>query len=157
MGRLVMASRMLALRGPDAGANRQTDAIARVVDETAQQVQATPIGGAAPPAWVRPQLLNGFVDTALMAAPAAYHVDALRYVHLCGAVDTAAGCAAGTEVFRLPAGARPASPRTCAVVRVSAGTFAIVSIETSGAVVTVQALLAGATLGLDGVDFLAEG
>lgn len=149
-----MANQLVNLRGSNPGQNRQTDAIARVVDELALQVQATPIGGAAPPAWVRPQLLNGFVDAGAPYNVASYHVDALGYVHLGGVVATAAGTPAWTAVFQLPVAARPLYQRLIPAID-PVGPLAVLAVSADGYVSAVSILGPGSGLVLDGLSFLA--
>lgn len=103
-----MASNALTnLRGRDPGANRQTDAISRLVEPVAKAVMATPIMGAKPPAWIRPPLQNGFVDYGGTLVPLRMHMDALHYVHAQACVIGTAGGAPGVVVTTLPVGFRP--------------------------------------------------
>lgn len=149
-----MANQLLNLRGIDASQNRQTDAVARLLDATARQVQATPIGGAAPPAWVRPQLLNGFTDAGAPYNVASYHVDALGYVHLSGVVATAAGTPAWTPIFVLPVEARPLFQRLVPAID-PVGPLATLAVSADGVVAAVTILGPGSGLVLDGLSFLA--
>jgi hypothetical protein len=103
-----MASNALTnLRGLDPGANRQTDAISRLVEPVCRTIMATPIMGSKPPAWIRPPLENGFVDFGGDWAPMRYHKDALGYVHAEGFVRSPGGALAGSNLTTFPAGFRP--------------------------------------------------
>jgi hypothetical protein len=148
-----MASNMLTnLRGPDQGANRQTDAISRLVEPVAKAVMATPIMGAKPPAWIRPPLQNGFVDTGQPLAPARYHRDVLGYVHVQGHITSPAGVGAGAEIATLPSGFRPAFGLVFAA---KAAAFDVVRLSTAGVMSIGSALAAGAAITFS-FSFLAE-
>lgn len=150
-----MASNALtSLRGLDAGANRQTDAISRLVDPVAKAVMATPIMGAAPPAWIRPPLTGGFLDRGAQYVPTRYHRDALGYVHVEGGVRSALGSAGGSIITTLPVGFRSILEleRPAAY---SAGTAAAVRLTANGQIQTVLAVAAGAYIDFS-FSFLAE-
>lgn len=153
-----MASNALTnLRGRDPGANRQTDAIDRLVTPVCKAVMATPIMGAKPPAWIRPQLESGFVDqgvgfAGVDYAPARYHKDALGYVHVQGYVTTPGGVAALSPVFTLPPGYRS---RLGLAEVANSGGFAVIVLRETGQLIVAGALGAGAGLTLN-FSFLAE-
>jgi hypothetical protein len=149
-----MASNMLTnLRGPDPGANRQTDAISRLVEPVCKAVMASPIMGAKPPAWIRPPLENGFLDIGGGQAPVRYHRDALGYVHVHGYVTAPAGAAAGAVIATLPPGYRP--DLQVAFVANCAFGFNVVGLPANGALFVVYALGVGQGLAFS-FSFLAE-
>jgi len=149
-----MASNMLTnLRGPDQGANRQTDAISRLVEPVAKAVMATPIMGAKPPAWIRPPLQSGFLDVGALWAPARYHRDALGYVHVQGFVTSPAGSAGYSPVFTFPSGFRPGMDLTF-LANSSAGVATTVVLS-SGAFAPIVAVAAGGLVSFT-FSFLAE-
>src|SRR5512137_127988 len=153
-----MASNALTnLRGKDPGANRQTDAISRLVEPVAKAVMATPIMGAKPPAWIQPPLLSGFLNqgvgfAGVNYAPARYHKDALGYVHAEGYVTTPGGAAALSPIFTFPPGYRPSLG--LGIVANSAGFFVLVLRE-NGQMITSGILGAGAGLTFS-FSFLAD-
>jgi len=147
-----MASNMLTnLRGPDPNANRQTDAISRLVEPVCKAVMATPIMGAKPPAWIRPPLENGFIDLSGWV-PARYHKDALGYVHVQAAVTSPGGAAAGSTVFTLPVGARPGLAMLVSAYIAAPGA---VGVYPQGNVATIGVIAAGQSLQFS-FSFLAE-
>lgn len=85
---------------------RQQDTAAQVVNPVVQAVNRTPIGGAPPPAWIRPSLLADFVDGGAVQQTA-YHRNALGYTYLKVSVSTVAGQAGSTPIFILDKGYRP--------------------------------------------------
>lgn len=149
-----MASNMLTnLRGSDPGANRQTDAISRLVEPVAKAVMATPIMGAKPPAWIRPPLQSGFADTGAPWAPARYHRDALGYVHVQGYVTNAAGTGATSTIFTFSSGYRPALD--LAFTANVSGAFAVVAVRSTGVFFAYPVIAAGAGMTFT-FSFLAE-
>lgn len=148
-----MASNALTnLRGQNPGANRQTDAISRLVEPVAKAVMATPIMGAKPPAWILPQLLNGFTAVAGYVPPR-YHLNALGYVNLQVVSLNAGGCAIGTVMFNIQKGYRPSASFIVAGDMLSA--FGSVRISPTGDVITRQVLAPASSLNFI-VSFLAE-
>lgn len=103
---------------------------------------ATPIMGAAPPAWIRPPLQSGFVDNGPPWAPARYHRDALGYVHVQGYVVNPAGTGAGSTIFVFPPGYRPNSD--LAFVSNLAGAFAVTAVTSVGVFFAFPVIAAGA-------------
>lgn len=149
-----MASNALTnLRGKDPGANRQTDAISRLVEPVAKAVMATPIMGAKPPAWIRPPLESGFVDRGFGRTPVRYHRDALAYVHVQGWVVHAAGVPLGTPLTTLPSGFRPGLDFDVAADSTSG--FASLIMSSTGKLSLIRALIAGDELAFN-FSFLAE-
>lgn len=148
-----MASNALTnLRGKDQGANRQTDAISRLVEPVAKAVMATPIMGAKPPAWILPPLENGFSSVAGLAPPR-YHKDALGYVHAQVVSRNITGCAIGTIMFRFDLGYRTGASFIAAGDILSA--FGSVRINPDGTVTTRQVVAPGDSVNFV-VSFLAE-
>lgn len=94
-------------------ASRVQDAIWNTLTPLAKRVGATPIMGASPPPWIRPDIIStsGFAQVATGATPflpvTAFHKDALGYVHGKLGLVTAAG-AGPVTVFPMPVGYRPA-------------------------------------------------
>ena len=149
-----MASNALTnLRGKDAGANRQTDAISRLVEPVAKAVMDTPIMGAPPPAWIRANLGSVFAPIGSIYVVPRYHRDALGYVHVQSCLVTAGGCAAGTIVMTMPVGYRPKS--TLIFCAESSSAFASLHLLDNGQLTTVQVLAPGASLNFC-FDYLAE-
>jgi len=151
-----MASNMLTnLRGPDPNANRQTDAISRLVEPVAKAVMATPIMGANPPAWIRPPLQSGFLDFGAGWAPMRYHRDALGYVHAQGFVANSIGVLipGASTIARFAIGYRPAL--NLDFVCDSTAGFASVLLYSDGRLVNAQAVGAGWSLAFN-FSFLAE-
>jgi len=149
-----MASNALTnLRGKDPGANRQTDAISRLVEPVAKAVMATPIMGSPPPAWIRPPLESGFFDAGGGQSPMRYHRDVLGYVHVHGYVTAAGGAPAGTVVTTMPPGYRP-DLEYGFVVNSSIG-FNVVGLPASGRMYVVYALAPGQSLVIS-FSYLAE-
>jgi len=149
-----MASNMLTnLRGPDQGANRQTDAISRLVEPVAKTLMSTPIMGAKPPAWIRPPLESGFVDFGGTQSPTRYHRDARGYVHVHGYVTSPAGAAGGAVIATLPQGYRP-DLEYGFVANCTAG-FNVVGVPSNGRMYVVYAIAAGNSL-VFSFSFLAE-
>jgi hypothetical protein len=149
-----MASNSLTnLRGSDAGANRQTDAISASTDPVVQAVRATPIMGAPPPPWVRPSLESGWANVGGGASEAKYHVDALGYVHAQAVLRNAAGVGAFAPVWTFPTGARPAA--SLWINAESSGAFTNCHLLPNGQLLLSAAPAPGATLTLLFI-FLAE-
>lgn len=94
---------------------RIQDNISTVLGPTAAALQATPIMGAPPPAWIRPPTLNGWIATGGFAEPA-FHRDALGYVHVKGAFTNSLGVANAAVIFTLPIGYRPGEVNLFGVV-----------------------------------------
>lgn len=132
-------------------ADRSNDAISNLVTPLAQALLATPIRGAAPPAWIGPDLKADFVNVA--GRPSGFHKNALSYVYGKGRVSTAAGQAAGTTVYQFPAGYWPAEAITFAVPG-SAG-FQTITVSSGGVVSNDAVIAAAGTIDLV-FSFLAE-
>jgi hypothetical protein len=151
-----MASNALTnLRGRDPGANRQTDAISRLVEPVAKAVMATPIMGAKPPVWISAELTGGFASFPAVVVPR-YHRDALGYVHVQASMITAAGCAAFTTFLMLPKGYRPNST----LIFVGEDSFAVsafvaINVLPNGSMRCVPAIAAGHVISFC-FDYLAE-
>lgn len=139
-----MASNALTnLRGPDPSANRQTDAISRLVEPVCKAVMATPIMGAKPPAWIRPPFLNGFLDYSsapVIFVQARYHRDALGYVHVQCSVRNPSGAPAYSVVFNLPPGYRANADMVITVVQNATPVAAV--LRANGNLELVPAMLA---------------
>ena len=143
------------LYGADPQQSRVQDNVQSVLGPLAKAVQNTPIMGAAPPAWIRPSLLNGFTAGAPFPLPA-YHRDCLGYVHVKGFVTnfTGAPIAGSTDAFVLPPGYRPNEVRSFPSFD-GAGASQVVGVTPSG---RVRFLLAVANAGGASLElsFLAE-
>lgn len=150
-----MASNALTnLRGRDPGANRQTDAISRLVEPVAKAVMATPIMGAKPPAWIQADIGALFAPLAGGVFPAPrYHRDVLGYVHVQGCLLTALGAAAFSQVLVLPIGYRPGF--RIVLCAESSSAFASVHLFSNGRLENVQAIAPGGSLNFC-FSFLAE-
>lgn len=148
------SSRFPVLRGPDAQQSRVQDNVQGVLGPVAQALQSTPIMGAAPPAWIQPDLLNGWTNLGGTAAPAGFHKNALGYVYVRG--QLAAGTLSAV-MWSLPRGYRPGYPL---VMLVECFNGAVVSayleVRINGDVfIAAPALTTDASLGT--ISFLAEG
>lgn len=107
-------NRVLRLRQPgQALSSRTQDATAAVLEPVAQQLGATPIMGAPPPSWVKPDIISssGFAQGPSIAATplptTSFHKDALGYVHGKVNLITAAGVAGNVVAFNIAQGSRP--------------------------------------------------
>lgn len=132
--------------------SRTQDSVGAVLDPLAKAVGATPIMGAPPPPWIRPDIIStsGYAQaTPTAAAPVpitAYHKDALGYVHGKVALLTAAGAGANTVPFNIAAGWRPGElalfkmgdggGNTWEVAVRPNGTFTIITVVGAGGLVT---------------------
>jgi hypothetical protein len=131
---------------------RAQDNIAAAVTPAVEAVNKTPIGGAAPPSWQPLPLSGGF--SVVTGKTTAFHVDALKYVHVKLGVSNTAGCAASTALLTLPGGARPAESASFAV-RGTGATAQFLIVAKTGVVTVDVAVAAGGTV--DGYfSFLAE-
>jgi hypothetical protein len=149
-----MASNSLTnLRGSDPGANRQTDAIARLVEPVAKAVMSTPIMGAKPPAWIQPQLGSGFVNVGGGWAPTRYHKSALGYVYVQSFVTAPAGVAGYSTITTLPPGYRP-DLDFVSIANSNTG-HSVVVMTSVGVLYVVGALAAGEVLAFN-FSFLSE-
>lgn len=122
--------RFLKLREPGT-LSRAQDAIDTTLTPVAEALGNTPIMGARAPVWIQPDLLSGLVNFGGGNATAGYHKDALGYVWSKGTVSSAAGVGAGTQLFRLGAGYRPAATIIFPVWN-SAGVAQAVSVDPDG-------------------------
>lgn len=150
-----MANKTLDIRAGGM-ADRQQDTTTALLNQIAPQVLATPLGGAPPPAWILLDPLNGYAVVATsFAAPPAYHIDALRYVHTRISVfnNTGAPLAATLSLVTLPKGARPKSPIIFTSTNGTA--FVTVTIGIDGSVKPNAAIGVGNDVNLN-VTFLAE-
>lgn len=141
------SSRLPVLRGPDTLQTRVQDNVQQLVSPTVRALQSTPIMGAAPPPWTTPSLLNGFSAAGAPFFTPAFQIDALGYVHFRGAALNAAGCAANTVLFQLPAAARPGA--THLFVASDGGNLRGFNVAATGNVSTTSVLAAGAGLSLE--------
>lgn len=139
----------------DALASRLQDNIAGVLTPVARAVMATPIMGAPPPPWVAANLLNAWVNinpTNSLYPPAAYHRDALGYVHLRGYIVNGT---LNATVLTLPAAYRPAYRMTFVAASFGGAGFSVIEVRADGDVFCTEPV--GTTnLVLDSVYFLAE-
>lgn len=146
-------TRFMKLRTDDQHLARVQDNIAAVVNPVATAVQSTPIMGAPPPAWIQYTLTSGYANVGGGLAVAAFHVDALGYLHSKGSLVCAAGSSAGDTIATLPMGKRP-TEKLRLPVPVTAGAQ-WVTVAPDGTVATAFNIAAG-----DGIDlsfsFLVE-
>lgn len=142
------------LRGGPELTTRAQDNINSTLGPLAEALNATPIMGAPPPAWLRPSLLNGFVDRGTTNEASGYHKDALGYVWLTGVITHATGVAGGTLLLVMPLGYRP---RGTIIIPVwsSAGAGQAISINADGTTFCQAAVAAAGWLTLN-ASWLAE-
>lgn len=102
------------LRAPDEPLQtRVQDAVWGTLMPLAERVGKTPIMGAAPPPWLRPDIIStsGFAQATAGVTPflplTAFHKDALGYVHGKVGLITAAGVAGNITAFTMPIACRP--------------------------------------------------
>lgn len=148
-------NRFPKLRGPDGMLSRVQDNVDLVLGPVAKALGATPIMGAAAPAWVPLVILSPlWAQLALPEAQGAVHKDALGYVWTKGTYSSAAGDPSGTTVVQYPVGYRPKER-----LRVMAPSNGLVYLlmEPDGSVITGLAVPAGGSISLSGLTFLAEG
>lgn len=131
------------LRGQAHDARTQ-DNVGAVVNPMARSVGMTPIMGAPPPSWIRPDYAADFVNLALRET--AYHRDALGYTWLKLAASTAAGVAANSAIATLAQGYRPSE--VLGLVGFNGTTFAVnpFAVSTAGVITTLVAIAAGESL-----------
>jgi hypothetical protein len=134
--------------------SRVQDNIDGTLGPIAEALNATPIMGADPPAWIRPNLLNDFVNVGGGNALVAYHKDALGYVHVKGVVTHVAGVGAGTSLFAFAMGYRPSEELLFAVYGTGA-TAQFLSVSADSNVYNQVAVAAGGIIGFT-LSFLAE-
>lgn len=142
------------LRGLDEKASRTQDNISQQLQPIATALARTPIMGAPAPAWIAPNLLNGFANFGGLFAVAGYHRDALGYVRCKGVLVNAAGCAGGTQVILLPAGYRTRETQRFAVEG-NAATIQFLSVAGTGVVSVEVSVTAGGSCDF-AFSFLAE-
>ena len=133
---------------------RTQDNIAATVTPIATRLNATPIMGAPAPAWIRPDLVGGYSQTAAPQPVVAYHKDALGYVHVKVGMTHAAGCAAGTTAFLFGAGYRPSETLTLTGVD-AVGLLVAMTLTAAGVFANLAVLAAGDQIRLYDT-FLAE-
>ena len=144
----------LKLRGIDATQTRTQDNINGTLAPVAAALGATPIMGAPPPAWIRPDILNGYGQLAAPLPLCAYHKDALGYVHTKIALDHAAGAVAGTVAFVYGSGYRPSETLTFSGCD-AAGVLMAMTLDSAGNLSNLAALAAADTVRMC-FSFLAE-
>lgn len=140
--------RLLKLRQPGQSLSSRTqDATGAVLNPVAEAVGATPIMGAPPPPWIRPDLLaaSGFTDVGAPFALTAYHRDCLGYVHVKFTLVTAAGAGGGTTVFLFDKSCRQ-SEALFFIAGDGNGNFREVSVDPTGAFVVIPATAGGDVL-----------
>lgn len=134
--------------------SRVQDGIANVMGPVARALQNTPIMGAPAPAWIRPDFLNGWVNTGAPYALVAFHKDALGYVHTKGVFTNGTGGALILPIFAFPMGYRPAETQSFAVTGPGV-TIQFLNVDGAGVVTPLVAVGAGGVSCL-GFTFLAE-
>lgn len=141
------------LRG-DGQQPRVQDAVGQILNPLAAALSATPIMGASPPSWIRPDFAGDFSNTPGLQETA-FHRDALGYTWLKIAATSAGGVAGSTALFTLPQGYRPSEQIGLVGVNTSTGALNGVLITPAGEVQTGTALAAGEGFAAY-VSFLAE-
>jgi len=154
MGPVVVATAFPKLRGDSEHSSRTQDNIAATLTPLATALAATPIMGARLPAWIRPDLLNGFADYGSPFAIVGFHKDALGYVHCKGVMIHAAGCAAATVIMIFPLGYRPLETQRFSVPG-AAVTVQEITVDAAGNASPNAAIAAGAACDFSFI-FLAE-
>lgn len=134
-------------------AARQADAVDATLRPVAEALCRTPIMGAAPPPWIPHALSTGFANAGAPLAVAAFHVDALGYLHSKGSLTCAAGCAAGTTIATIPIGTRPSETLRLAVPVTPGAQW--VTVAPTGIIATAFVIGAGAQIDL-AFSFLVE-
>lgn len=134
-------SQFLKLRGPEQPTRAQ-DNIAGTLEPIAKALNATPIMGAPPPAWIPMSLVGGFAFTGLGQVMPEYSKDALGYVWVRGAIVNAAGCAVNTVFTTFPIGYRPSYSAHFAI-KGNAATAQFVGVDSNGNAYVEVAVAAG--------------
>lgn len=134
--------------------SRTQDNVDSVVRPVAAALTNTPIMGAKPPAWILPDLLNGFANAGGIYAAVGYHKDALGYVHCKGVMAHAAGTAAGTQVMLFAPGYRPGAVQRF-TVEGTAATAQFIAVNGAGVAAVEVLIAAGGTCDF-AFSFLAE-
>lgn len=134
--------------------SRVQDGIASVVNPAVKALQNTPIMGAPPPAWIRPDLLNGWVNYGNACEVIAFHRDALGYVHAKGVLINNTGGALAAVIMLFPKAHRPAFTQRFAVMG-DAGTSQAISVFATGFAQPIVAVPNGGTCDF-AFTFLAE-
>ncbi len=143
------------LRGESPKPGQTQDNVSTQLQPIAKALSATPIMGAPPPDWIKPDLANGYSNTAGGFDVAGYHKDALGYVHIKGSLTHVAGTAAATTAFTLPKSYRPLLTQRFSV-RGDAGAVQAVVIANDGQVSNDLVIAAAGTIDL-ALSFLGEG
>lgn len=146
------SAQFLKLRG-ESHDSRSQDNIDATVRPIAMAVGKTPIMGASPPAWIRPELSTLFANVGAPLALAGFHRDCLGYVHSKGSLVSAAGCATGTTIMVFPMGYRPSETLRLPVPVTAGGQW--VTVNAAGIVATAFVIAAGGGIDL-AFNFLAE-
>lgn len=111
---MTVPSRFNKIRGPG-NSSRVQDSLDNTLTPVAKSLINTPIMGSPAPAWQKPDLLSDWTNLGGEFAVAGYHKDVLGYVHMKGAITTAAGRLARVAIFVLPMGYRPLQTNIFAV------------------------------------------
>ena len=133
---------------------RVQDSIGTQLTPVARAVAGTPMLNGTLPQWIAISLAAGFANLGGSFATAAYHKDALGYVHVKGQIVCAAGCAAFTPIFTLPMGFRP--HETLRLPSEGVGAYQGIDVTTYGPFQNVVAIGAGGGMSL-ACSFLADG
>ncbi len=151
-------SRFQQLRGKDAHSARVQQNINATLQPIANAVNNTPLTGAPPPAWILASLLAAdavplfWSNTGGALAKAAFHRDALGYVHSKGVITNNSAAPSVFPPFFFPPGYRVAETHRIPVAY--SGGVMFITLTSDGAV-TPQAVASGGFIGLD-FTFLAE-
>lgn len=140
-------SRFPVIRGADGQQSRLQDSIQQTLEPVVTALRNTPIMGAAPPALIRPTLLNGFSNPTADFEFVGYRINCLREVRVQGRASHVAGTGVQTVVFVLPAGYRPRATRSFAVS--GGATFNAALVFANGEVQNRLAIAAGGSIYLE--------
>jgi hypothetical protein len=156
---MALPNQPLKLRTPEQPQQSRTqDNFAALLTPIATALSATPIMGAAPPAWIQFEpLLSGMTALGQGWRNPSFHKDALSYTHVTFAMSTAGIVAFTSNLILLPVGYRPSQRIQFPVFVNNGGVSGInaVYVSPDGNVQNFAALAAGDTI-FATFSFLAE-
>lgn len=151
---MVAPNALTNLRGRDAGANRQTDAISASTDPVVRAVRATPMMGAPATPWTTLQVDPAFTSPRDATVDAlSVRKDQMGYVQVKGLLGCPAGATAGVVVFRLPVGSRTTKARRFSATLLAATVR--LALQPNGDVILGANIGAGDSISIE-LFFLAE-
>lgn len=103
--------------------------------------------------WTAPTLLNNWANFGAGWQPAGYLKDADGFVHLRGVITNAVGTLAGTNMFVLAAGYRPANTTPLSVLNMNGTGTIRLDVDSAGNVFPNAAVAAGALYAINGLCF----